>query len=187
MASLNFKLADSHAHRKETLSINNEYMTWVVAGIEASFGIPVADLLGMSVPEYGESVIDKVCGDTPPRGAFYLVELDDELAGMVGLRYLSAGIAEIKRLYIRPDFRGKHLGKAFLCRILNDAKAFGYQRVVLDTAPFMLSAQHLYKAIGFNDCAPYVGTEVARSLQNNWHFMEMDLNKITLNQTRSEQ
>ncbi|MFZ6846250.1 GNAT family N-acetyltransferase [Undibacterium sp. RuTC16W] len=187
MPTLNFKLADSQVHRKEILSMNNEYMTWVVAGIESSFGIQVADLLGMSVPEYSESMMNKVCSDTPPHGVFYLVELEDELAGMVGLRYLNTGIAEIKRLYVRPGFRGKHLGEAFLRKILSDAKAFGYQHVVLDTAPFMLSAQHLYKSMGFNDCAPYEGTEVARSLHNSWHFMEMDLNKAKVNQPISRQ
>ncbi|MCU6433671.1 GNAT family N-acetyltransferase [Undibacterium sp. Jales W-56] len=178
MTSLNFKLADLSLHRDTILTINNEYMSWVASGIETSFGISVANLLGMSIPAYVASVIDKVCSDQPPRGAFYLVELNGELAGMVGLRWLRDGVAEIKRLYVRPPFRGKQLGEALLRKVLNDARAFGYQRVCLDTAPFMLSAQRLYKSFGFNECAPYVEAEVPVALHATWHFMALDLNQV---------
>ncbi|MES2102489.1 MAG: GNAT family N-acetyltransferase [Pseudomonadota bacterium] len=177
MTLLNFKLADSGLDRDDILNISNEYMSWVASGIEASFGISEANFLGMSIPAYVESAIDKVCSDRPPRGAFYLVELNGEIAGMVGLRRLRDGVAEIKRLYVRPQFRGKRLGEAFLRKVLDDARAFGYRHVFLDTAPFMLSAQRLYKSFGFNECAPYIETEVPVALQARWHFMERDLSE----------
>ena len=180
MTSLHFKLADPDLHRDDILNINIEYMSWVASGIETSFGISVASLLGMSVPAYVESVIDKVCGDKPPRGVFYLAEYHGEIAGMIGLRWLRDGAAEIKRLYVRPTCRGQQLGAALLRKILQDASAFGYQRVFLDTAPFMLAAQRLYHTMGFTACAPYTETEVPTALHATWHFMGLDLNDANL-------
>lgn len=151
---------------------NLEYMSWVAAGIEQTFGLTPKDFLGMELAEYVASVIDKVCGEPPPRGAFYLVHADGELAGMGGLRPLGAGVCEIKRIYVRPGFRGLHLGHSILQRLLDDAQAFGYQRVYLDSAPFMQSAQRIYTDAGFVDCSPHEGAEVPVVLHAGWRFME---------------
>lgn len=167
-----FDLANPVTHRDALLGINIEYMAWVAASIEQSFGITSQDLLGMALPDYVASVIDKVCGEPPPRGAFYLVHVDGKLAAMGGLRPLGNGVCEIKRIYVRPDFRGLQLGQSLLQRLLDDAQAFGYQHVCLDSAPFMQSAQRIYAAAGFVDCKPYAGAEVPAVLHAGWRFME---------------
>lgn len=167
-----FILADPVMHREALLRINVEYMTWVTAEIGKSFGASAATLNGMPVAEYVASVIDKVCGDAPPRGVFYLVEHDGALAGMGGLRRVRDGVAEVKRVYVRPTQRGKQLGEAILQRVLDDATAFGYRSIVLDTAPFMQSAQRLYESVGFVDRPPYAETEVPPELHGAWRFME---------------
>ncbi len=169
---LTFVLANPLTHRDSLLGLNLEYMSWVAAGIEQSFGLASLDLLGMELPAYVASAIDKVCGEPPPHGAFYLVHVDGQLAGMGGLRPLGAGACEIKRLYVRPAFRGLQLGQSILQRVLDDAQAFGYQRVCLDSAPFMQSAQRMYSAAGFVDCEPYAGAEVPAVLHARWRFME---------------
>jgi N-acetylglutamate synthase-like GNAT family acetyltransferase len=175
VTSPSFTLADPVVHREALLDINLEYVSWVAAGIEALSGISVAALVGMPLPEYVASMLPKVCGDTPPRGAFYLVELDGKVAGMGGLRRVRAGVAEMKRLYVRPACRGNRLGEAILQRVLDDARAFGYQRILLDTAPFMPAAQRLYEAAGFSDCEPYPEAETPVELRRNWRFMERAL------------
>ena len=167
-----FVLANPIAHGDALLTLNIEYMSWVAAGIAQTFGITARDLLGMELPDYVASVIDKVCGEAPPRGAFYLVYVDGALACMGGLRPLGSGVCEVKRIYVRPDFRGLQLGETILRRLLSDAKAFGYQRVCLDSAPFMHSAQRIYTNAGFVDCKPYVGAEVPVVLHAGWRFME---------------
>jgi ribosomal protein S18 acetylase RimI-like enzyme len=175
MTASTFTLADPIAHRDALVSINIEYLSWVWSEIEQSFDISVQELVGMPVAEYVSSVIDKVCGDPPPRGAFYLIAVDGKLAGMGGLRCIRDGVGEIKRVYVRPAYRGLHLGEAILRRLLSDARDFGYQSMCLDSAPFMQSAQRLYRAAGFTDCAPYEGAEVPVALHANWCFMERAL------------
>lgn len=140
-------------------------------GVEKLFGVPV----GLVPGEYVPTVIDKVCGDPPPKGVFYLIKVDGHLAGMGGLRFLRPGVAEIKRIYVRPAHRGMKLGKLVLQRLLADATAFGYKNVCLDTAQFMTSAHRLYEDEGFTDCAVYEGVEVPAEFHARWRFMERAL------------
>jgi len=167
-----FTVAHPITHRDALLRINLEYMSWVTAEIEKAFGVTTSDILGMPLPDYVAGAIDKVCGDAPPRGVFYLVERGGALAGMGGLRRVRDGVAEIKRLYVRPAHRGERLGETVLQRLLGDASGFGYSSVVLDSAPFMRSAQRLYEAAGFADRVPYPETEVPPALHGTWRFME---------------
>ena len=164
--------ADALTHRDDLIQINIEYLSWVFDGIEEMFRIPANDIVGMPASEYVPTVIDKVCGDPPPRGIFYLLNVDGSVAGMGGLRFLRTGVAEIKRLYVRPDYRGMKLGQLLLQRLLSDAKAFGYEHIYLDSALFMQSAHRLYENEGFTDCAVYEGTEVPLDLHDRWRFME---------------
>ena len=170
-----FVVANAAFHRHALIELNVEYMSWVFAGIEDLFGVAADQIVGMPASEYVSSVIDKVCGDPPPKGIFYLVKLGNQLAGMGGLRFIRPGVAEIKRIYVRPEFRGMGLGEGMLSRLLADAKAFGYQRVCLDTALFMTSAHRLYEANGFSDCSAYEGVEVPPEFHSRWRFMERAL------------
>ena len=170
-----FIAANIASHRDELIQLNVEYLSWVFTGIEDLFGVPADQIVGMSASEYVPSVIDKVCGDPPPKGIFYLVNVDNKLAGMGGVRFLRTGVAEIKRIYFRPEFRGMKLGELMLSRLLADAGAFGYQSVCLDTALFMKSAHRLYETNGFSDCPAYEGVEVPSEFHGRWRFMERAL------------
>lgn len=166
-----FIAADIVSHKAELIQLNVEYLSWVFAGIEDIFGVPADLVVGMPASEYVPSVIDKVCGDPPPKGIFYIVMVDDKLAGMGGLRCLRDNVAEIKRIYFRPEFRGMKLGELTLSRLLSDAKTFGYQSVCLDTALFMKSAHRIYETHGFQDCDVYDGVEVPAEFHDRWRFM----------------
>jgi GNAT superfamily N-acetyltransferase len=150
-----FTPANPVTQRDALLAINVEYASWAATEMEAYFGINVQASIGMTVAEYVSSVLDTICGDPPPRGIFYLVELDHQLAGMGGIRYNRPGVAEIKRLYVRPAYRGAKLGATILQRLLADARTFGYERVQLDTGPFMHAALKLYEAAGFKGRVTY--------------------------------
>lgn len=171
MPSLRFILANPDTHRAALLQLNVEYMTWVLAEVEKITGTPAEEMLGMTVPQYVASVIDKVCGAPPPQGAFYLLEIDGVIAGMGGIRRVRDGVAEVKRIYVRPEHRGKQLGETILLRVLDDAKQFGYQHVLLDSGPFMQSAHKVYQAQGFVDCAAYAEAEVPAAWHAMWRFM----------------
>jgi GNAT superfamily N-acetyltransferase len=170
-----FTRADPVTHREALLDICVEYMEWVAAGIEEHFKLSVPEMLGMPVAAYTASTLDKACGDAPPRGVFYLVEHDGAVAAIGGLRRVREGVSELKRVYVRPAHRGKHLAQTLIQRILGDARGFGYRKVILDTGPFMTAAQRLYEANGFVDCAVYPEAETPEILHSRWRFMERAL------------
>ena len=91
----------------------------------------------------------------PPSGLLLLAWNDEHALGCVALQRVDADRAEMKRLYVRPSARGLGLGRQFVTRVLDAARAIGYREVVLDTLPTMREAQHLYGQFGFEDIEPY--------------------------------
>jgi putative acetyltransferase len=108
---------------------------------------------------------------TPPDGRLLLAITDDaEPAGCVALRPLEPKIGEMKRLYIRPKFRGTGLGKRLTLKVLEEAANIGYERIRLDMAPEMAGAIRLYESLGFRRIAPYRPNPVEGAI-----FMEIDI------------
>src|SRR5579863_10462659 len=92
----------------------------------------------------------------PPDGRLLLAEYEGQPAGCIALRKLEPGICEMKRLYLRPQFRGKGLGRVLADRIIAEARQIGYQRMRLDTVePVMKDAVAMYRKIGFREIEPY--------------------------------
>jgi putative acetyltransferase len=107
----------------------------------------------------------------PPAGRLLLAEFEGQLAGCAALHPLEPGICEMKRLYLRPNFRGKSLGRALADRIIAEARQIGYQRMRLDTVePVMKDAVAMYRKIGFREIAPYCTNPIAGAL-----YMELSL------------
>ena len=90
-----------------------------------------------------------------PEGRLYLADWDGALAGCIALRRLDDTRCEMKRLYVRPGFRGRHIAQALVEQILRDAREIGYSAVLLDTLPFLDSALRLYRRLGFYDIPCY--------------------------------
>ncbi len=105
-----------------------------------------------------------------PGGRLYLGLDGGQSACCIALRRLDAATAEMKRLYVRPAFRGKGHGRVLARRVIDDAKAAGAARIVLDTLPDMRSAQAMYEAFGFRDIPPYTHNPVPGA-----RFMGLDL------------
>jgi putative acetyltransferase len=107
----------------------------------------------------------------PPEGRILLAKVDGQLAGCVALHKLEDNICEMKRLYLRPQFRGKGAGRAVVDAILAEARSIGYQRVRLDTVePVMKDAVAMYRRLGFNEIAPYCDNPMPGAL-----YMELIL------------
>lgn len=119
---------------------------------------------------------DKELADLPgdyalPDGRLLLATYDDQLAGCVALHKLDSRICEMKRLYLRPQFRGKGIGRALADHIIAEARQIGYPRMRLDTVePVMKDAVAMYRKLGFKEIAPYCANPIAGAL-----YMELSL------------
>ncbi len=107
----------------------------------------------------------------PPSGRLLLAEYGGQLAGCAALRQWESGVCEMKRLYLRPLFRGKGLGRVIAETIIAEARNAGYQHMRLDTIePIMKDAVEMYRRLGFKEIAPYRANPIAGAI-----YMELQL------------
>jgi|SRR5579859_1346129 len=151
--------------------------------VQADSPAQIAQARGLFL-EYAQSLGFSLCfqsfdkelaglpGDyAPPAGRLLLAEYNGQLAGCVALHKLEDGICEMKRLYLRRQFRGKGLGRALASRIIAEARQIGYQRIRLDTVePVMKDAVAMYRKIGFREIPPYRANPIDGAL-----YMELEL------------
>lgn len=105
----------------------------------------------------------------PPSGRLLLAVEDDVTAGCVALRSIGAGVCEMKRLFVRPGFRGKRLGWELAQSIVKEAREIGYERIRLDTLPGKMDlAIEMYRSLGFKEIEPYYHNPVVGAA-----FMEL--------------
>ncbi len=143
--------------------------------------------------EYGASLGFSLCfqgfdkeladlpGDyAPPKGRLLIGYIDNQPAGCVALHQFEDGISEMKRLYVRPEFRGKRVGLALAKAIIDAAREIGYDRMRLDTVPSeMADAVKMYGRLGFREIAPYRANPQPGTL-----YMELDLTSVTTQQEK---
>src|SRR5271167_2358902 len=92
----------------------------------------------------------------PPHGSLLVAKSGLDYLGVVGLKRLSVGIAEIKRLYVVPEARGFGIGRMLLTRIIDEAWIKGYERIRLDShRPSMTTAIAMYRSLGFVEIPPW--------------------------------
>jgi GNAT superfamily N-acetyltransferase len=115
----------------------------------------------------------------PPRGVLLVASVGEEVAGCGAIRDLGDGICELKRIYVRPEYRGRNIGKSISSALLDRAAALGYHTAKLDTLSKLKPAIKLYQDLGFQVTEPYnfnAGHDIV--------YMELRLSKAkTLNRS----
>ncbi len=133
--------ADSDDHFGKAHALFEEYAA--LLGIDLSF------------QRFDEELSNLATVYSPPNGSLLLAFYQDQTSACVALRKLEEGICEMKRLYVKPQFRNLRIGRALAKGIIDEARSLGYNRMRLDTLPSMAWAQALYRSLGFHEIAPY--------------------------------
>ncbi len=154
---MNIVQAQSPEDMDRTCELFEEYVAWL--GINLCFQNFEKELAELP----GEYV--------PPDGRLLLAIDDEQLAGGVALRKIGDGICEMKRLFVREEFRGKGLGRQLVEAVISEALEIGYERMRLDTLPpKMNDAIALYRSLGFKEIKAYYQNPVPGA-----KFMELVL------------
>lgn len=146
-----------------------EYLTWANDMNEREFGLrlDIAEMLEEDMADLGKFM--------PPDGRLLLALDEGFTAGCVCLKKLKPGIGEVKRLYVKPAFRGKGIGKMLVGKLLEEARKVGYGMIRLDSTRYMVNAHDIYRSFGFQEIAPYPESEIPKEYHDHWIFMELTL------------
>lgn len=106
----------------------------------------------------------------PPTGCLLLARAPHEWVGCVALRRVAAGVCEMKRMYVRPAWRGGGIGRRLAQEVIAVARRIGYARMRLDTLAPMAAARGLYESLGFRQIEPYYHNPLPGAV-----FYELDL------------
>jgi len=106
----------------------------------------------------------------PPDGCLLFARYGEEVAGCVALEKLNDSVCQMKRLYVKPEFRGLKIGRELAERVIEQARRIGYERMRIHTVTALERANRLYKSLGFNEIDPYEYTPREDAV-----FMELKL------------
>jgi GNAT superfamily N-acetyltransferase len=162
-------IANQDQHSQFIRELFWEYLQWANRKVQETFAVSF-DIVAML--EDDMKTLNKFM---PPQGRLLLGYVDDQVLGIACLKMLTDRIAEVKRMYVRPQARKRGLGRALLHQLLEEARQIGYERVYLDSARFMTEAHQLYRSHGFREIEAYEGSEIPKEFQKNWIFMEREL------------
>ncbi len=176
MSAFNFIQYDDKKHRKQLFQLNLEYLTWADNLLYEKYGeklIPEG-----TVKEYLETIFNEFSSIKPPKGIIYILEADNEAVGMGTLKKLDEKVGEIKRMYIRPNYRGG-LGTRMYYLLEDKARDLGFNMLRLDTTLLNVAALGLYRKVGFTEIDSYSGREfdVGHKLDHIVVIMEKKLNR----------
>ena len=158
--------AEDFANVRELLL---EYLTWTIAQTKQVLGedVDVEVMLANSM--------SKLDSYMPPDGQLLLASLEGIPVGVVFLKKLREDACEVKRMYVRPGYRGKKIGYKLLDQLIINAKNAGYQSIQLDSGRFMSQAHALYRSVGFKDIERYPESEMGEGFEAHMVYMQLDL------------
>jgi ribosomal protein S18 acetylase RimI-like enzyme len=163
---------DLDVHKEVFVELNVEFITWIADQLRENYQLDSVSKIGQTIPEYVDAHLEDLTSLKPPDGAIYLLVDDGDVAGMGAIRKLSDKVGEIKRMYIRPLYRGRGYGKQMLNKLLEVGREFVCSSFLLETSKFMTVAQHIYKSAGFVEREEYPESETPEIFRSYQIFME---------------
>lgn len=160
---MDIELVPAYSHKEEVKALFSEYTDILRAGDPS-----VGEYL--KIQNYDEEVEHLEMKYGMPTGRLLLAYYENKLAGCIGLRKLDEVNCELKRLYVRPEFRGKHIGDYLMREMIKAAKEIGYSHMLLDTLPFLQNAVRMYEKYGFYEIESYNNSPMDSSI-----YMRLDL------------
>jgi len=160
---------ETSEHKQQLREIFWEYLQWANRNVNEAFNV------NFDIAAILEDDMQTIAKFLPPQGRLLLGEIDEQIAGIACMKQLDDTVCEIKRMYVRPAFRGRGLGRGLLHRLIDEARQSGYSIVRLDSARFMKAAHALYRSTGFQAIEPYKESEIPTEFQQYWIFMELRL------------
>lgn len=150
---MKLKQAESEAEIQQARELFAEYAAWLGVDFRLQdFAKELRELPGDYAPPSGRLLLASTVGDGNDEG---------QLSGCVALHKIAPGTCELKRLYVRPEFRGRGLGRQLGEVIITEARSIGYTRMLLDTLPRrMEQAEKLYYSLGFKEIEAYYYNEI---------------------------
>ena len=149
-----------------------EYLEWANSKLKSEYGID------LDIHVMHENMMANLDMFFPPDGRLLLAKYHQDTVGCICMKKLVSNVGEIKRMFVRPEFRGKGIGKALVRGVLNEARFVGYHKLCLDSTKFMQAAHRLYKSFGFFEIEPYKESEIPEEYHQYWVFMELSLNRL---------
>jgi GNAT superfamily N-acetyltransferase len=172
--------ATTEAQYQAIRELTAEYIAWD-ADQTAKLGLDPQDFLAFYYGDESEILPGEFA---PPRGCLLLAAVDGQPAGCIGYRPFSEQVCVLKRLYVRPPYRGKGIGRLLAVELLEQARLSGYRKVRLETVSFMPEAHQLYQSLGFKFCPPYY--EIPESQRAITDFMELQFHESGKDETRGD-
>ena len=160
---MRIKIEPAFNHKEDVKELFSEYMDMLIEGDPRFEGY-------LEIQNYDDELAHLEHKYGEPEGRLYLLYADEKLVGCIGLRKLDEENCELKRLYVKPEFRGNRLGDLLVKRIIMDAKKIGYKHMLLDTLPFLETALKIYKKYGFYESERYNDSPLDTSI-----YMKLDL------------
>ena len=156
-----------------TIAIDRPRTAAEIAAVKALF-LEYAQSLGFSLCFQGfdEEMATFPAKYSPPKGGLLLASVDGAPAGAVGVWQQAPGICEMKRLYVKPEFRGLDLGRRLAEAVVEEGRRLGYRAMRLDTLKTMVAARGLYAKMGFAEVPPYYHNPMAEAV-----YMELPLSR----------
>ena len=113
-------------HKTNLIKLTEEYFTWISDEVQKRYNIDTFAIIGENIQEYVKKSLEELSSYLPPEGIYYIIQVNRSIIGMGALRKLKKGIGEIKRMYIRPKYRGNGYGKKNLELLLKKGREFEF-------------------------------------------------------------